>query len=196
MAVALKKGGRVDLTKGTGLNIALVGLGWDTNRYEGAEKKEFDLDLVVFMLDANGKCPDDSHMIFYGEGHHNDPANSIVHSGDNRTGEGDGDDESCTVTFANIPANIEKLVFAVTIYEAAERNQNFGLVDNSYCRVVNQDTGEEMCRYDLGEDFSTQTSVVFAEIYKNNGEWKFKAVGEGYEKELADLCAEYGIETA
>ncbi len=194
MAVILKKGGRVDLTKGTGLNVAIAGLGWDTNRYEGSE--QFDLDLVVFMLGADGKCIDENHMIFYGEGHHCDPANSVVHSGDNRTGEGDGDDETCTFTFSAIPENVQKCVIAATIYEAKERNQNFGLVDNSYIRLVNQETGEEILRYDLGEDFSTQTSVVFAEIYKNNGEWRFKAVGEGYEKELDALCEEYGIQTA
>lgn len=190
--VNLKKGGRVDLTKGTGLNVAIAGLGWDTNRYDGG--KDFDLDLVVFMLGADGKCINDEHMIFYGS--KNDPANSVVHSGDNRTGEGDGDDESCTITFASIPENVEKLVFCVTIFEAVERAQNFGMVDNCYVRIVNQETGTEECRYDLCEDFSTQTSVVFAEIYKNGGEWKLKAVGEGYEKELGALCAEYGIETA
>lgn len=192
MAVTLTKGGRVDLTKGTGLKEAMIGLGWDTNRYQGSA--DFDLDLVIFMCNKERRCIDEKHMIFY----HNleDPANSVKHSGDNRTGVGDGDDETAFIKFANIPENVENIVVAVTIYEAKERNQNFGLVDNSFIHMVNVENNEEILRYDLGEDFSIQTSVVFAEIYKASGEWKFKAVGEGYEKELADLCSEYGIETA
>lgn len=192
MAVTLTKGGRVNLTKGTGLKEGMIGLGWDTNRYDG--KADFDLDLVIFMCDANKRCVDENHMIFY----HNlaDPANSVVHSGDNRSGVGDGDDETATINFANIPANVENIVIAVTIYEAKANNQNFGLVDNAYIRMVNTENNEEILRYDLGEDFSIQTSVIFAEIYKSAGEWKFKAVGEGYEKELVDLCAEYGIDVA
>ncbi|MBE5812934.1 MAG: TerD family protein [Clostridiales bacterium] len=192
MAVTLTKGGRVNLTKGTGLKSAMLGLGWDTNRYEG--KADFDLDLVLFMCGADGKCVDESHMIFYGN--KQDPDGSVVHSGDNRTGVGDGDDETATVTFEKIPDAVTKIVAAVTIYEAKANNQNFGLVDNAYIRVVNQDTGEEVLKYDLGEDFSIQTSVVFAELYKQDGEWKFKAVGEGYAKELVDLCHEYGVEVA
>ena len=192
MAVNLKKGGRVDLTKGTGLKSAMLGLGWDINRYEGSAG--FDLDLVLFMCDGNSRCVDEKHMIFYGN--LQDPDGSVVHSGDNRTGAGDGDDESVTVNFDKIPQNVEKIVLAVAIYEAKANNQNFGMVDNAYVRVLNQDTQEELVRYDLGEDFSIQTSVVFAELYKHAGEWKFKAVGEGYEKELIDLCREYGIDVA
>lgn len=192
MAVQLKKGGRVDLTKGTGLKEAMIGLGWDTNRYQGSA--DFDLDLVIFMCDANKRCIDEKHMIFYGQGHQEDPAKSIKHSGDNRTGAGDGDDETAYIKFANIPENVENIVVAVTIYEAKANNQNFGLVDNAFIRMVNTENNEEILRYDLGEDFSVQTSVIFAEIYKNAGEWKFKAVGEGYEKELGDLCVEYGID--
>lgn len=190
MAVTLKKGGRVNLTKDTGLKEALIGLGWDTNRYQGSA--DFDLDLVIFMCDAKKRCIDEEHMIFY----HNltDPEGSIKHSGDNRTGTGDGDDESATIVFDQISDKIENIVIVVSIYEAKKNNQNFGLVDNAYIRMVNTETGEEILRYDLGEDFSIQTSVVFAEIYKNGGEWKFRAVGEGYEKELEDLCREYGID--
>lgn len=191
MAVQLKKGGRVNLTKDTGLKKGMIGLGWDTNRYAGTA--DFDLDLVIFMCDSKRRCIDEDHFIFY----HNlkGPNNSIIHSGDNRTGKGDGDDESATINFDAIPENVEILVIAVTIYEAKANGQNFGLVDNAFIRMVNTENNEEVLRFDLGEDFSTQTSVVFAEIYKASGEWKFKAVGEGYEKELEDLCREYGIAT-
>lgn len=190
MAVTLKKGGRVNLTKDTGLKKAMIGLGWDTNRYQGSE--DFDLDLVIFECDKNKRCVDEDHMIFY----HNlkDPEQAIQHSGDNRTGVGDGDDETATIDFAQISDKVENIIIVVSIYEAESRNQNFGLVDNAYIRMVNEENGEDILRYDLGEDFSTQTSVVFAEIYRNAGEWKFRAVGEGYEKELEDLCREYGLD--
>ena len=190
MAVSLKKGGRVDLTKGTGLKEALIGLGWDTNRYQGSA--DFDLDLVMFECDKAKRCIDENHMIYF----HNleDPEHAIKHSGDNRTGAGDGDDESATIKFANISDKVEAIIIVVSIYNAKANGQNFGLVDNAYIRMVNTETGEEILRYDLGEDFSTQTSVVFAEVYKNNGEWKYRAVGEGYEKELEALCYEYGLE--
>ena len=192
MAVQLTKGARVNLTKGTGLKEAMIGLGWDTNRYQGSA--DFDLDLTLFLCDKNKRCVDDKHIVFYGNSE--DPAGSVKHSGDNRTGAGDGDDESATINFPAIPENIENIVIAVTIYEAHDRNQNFGLVDNSYIHLTNTETGEEVLRYDLAEDFSVQTSLIFAEIYKSSGEWKFRAVGEGYEKELADLCREYGLEVA
>ncbi|MBQ9279934.1 MAG: TerD family protein [Clostridia bacterium] len=192
MAVSLTKGGRVDLTKGTGLKEAMIGLGWDTNRYQGSA--EFDLDLVIFECDANKRCIGEKNFVFYGN--LKDGEGAIAHSGDNRTGAGDGDDETATINFAKINPRVENIVIAVTIYEARKRNQNFGLVDNSFVRLVNTETGEEILRYDLGEDFSIQTSVIFAEIYKVGTEWKFKAVGEGYTKELADLCREYGIDVA
>lgn len=192
MAVTLTKGGRVNLTKGTGLKEAMIGLGWDTNRYQGSA--DFDLDLVIFECDKNKRCVDEQHFIFYGN--LEDPEGAIKHSGDNRTGAGDGDDETAFIKFANIPENVENIVIVVTIYEAKANNQNFGLVDNAFIHMVNTETNEEILRYDLGEDFSIQTAVVFAEIYKNAGEWKFKAVGEGYAKDLADLCREYGIDVA
>lgn len=191
MAVSLRKGARVDLTKGTGLKRALVGLGWDTNRYQGSA--QFDLDLVLFMCDGNHRCVNEKNFVYFNNP--SDPANSVQYSGDNRTGEGAGDDESATINFEAIPEGVENIVVAVTIYDAKANDQNFGLVDNAFVRMENTETGEEILRYDLGEDFSTQTSVVFAEIYKASGEWKFKAVGEGYEKELVDLCNEYGIES-
>ena len=192
MAVRLTKGGRVDLTKGTELKEAMIGLGWDTNRYQGSAK--FDLDLVIFECDANSRCVDENHFIYY----HNlqDPEEAIKHSGDNRTGAGDGDDETAFVTFAKIAPNVEKLIIAVTIYDAKANNQNFGLVDNAFIRMVNVENQQEILRYDLSEDFSIQTSVIFAEIYKTGGEWKFRAVGEGYAKELIDLCKEYGLDVA
>lgn len=192
MAVTLTKGGRVNLTKDTGLKEAMIGLGWDTNRYQGSA--EFDLDLVIFECDKNKRCVDEQHMIFY----HNleDWEKAVKHSGDNRTGAGDGDDETAFIKFSNIADNVENIVVVVTIYDAKARSQNFGLVDNAFIRIVNTENNEEILRYDLGEDFSIQTSVVFAEIYKASGEWKFRAVGEGYVKELADLCREYGIDVA
>lgn len=192
MAVTLTKGGRVNLTKDTGLKEALIGLGWDTNRYQGS--KDFDLDLVIFECDKNKRCVNEEHMIFYGN--LTDPEQAIKHSGDNRTGAGDGDDEQAVIKFDKIAENVENIIIVVSIYDARANNQNFGLVDNAYIHMVNSDNGEEILRYDLGEDFSIQTSVVFAEIYKNAGEWKFRAVGEGYAKELADLCREYGIDVA
>lgn len=192
MAVQLKKGGRVNLTKDMGLKRALIGLGWDTNRYQGRD--EFDLDLVIFECDKNKKCVDEKHIIFY----HNlvDPEQAIKHSGDNRTGAGDGDDESATINFDKIAPNVENIVIVVTIYDAVARRQNFGMVDNSYIRMINTETNQEVLRYDLGEEFSIQTSTVFAEVYKINGEWRFKAVGEGYAKELEALCREYGLDIA
>lgn len=189
MAVQLKKGGRVNLTKDTGLKEAMIGLGWDTNRYQGSAS--FDLDLVIFECDKNKRCVDDKHMVFYHK--LEDPEKAVTHSGDNRTGAGDGDDETAFIKFGNIAENVENIVVAVSIYDAKANNQNFGLVDNAFIRMVNTETGEEILRYDLAEDFSIQTSVIFAEIYKVSGEWRFKAVGEGYAKELSELCSEYGV---
>lgn len=189
MAVQLTKGGRVNLTKDTGLKEAMIGLGWDTNRYQGSAS--FDLDLVIFECDKNKRCIDEHHMVFY----HNleDPQHAVKHSGDNRNGAGEGDDETAFIKFGNIAENVENIVIVVTIYEAKANHQNFGLVDNAFIRMVNTENGQEILRYDLCEDFSVQTSVVFAEIYKVSGEWKFRAVGEGYAKELIELCSEYGV---
>ena len=188
MAVNLVKGNRVNLTK-DGLKKALVGLGWDINRFDGSAA--FDLDLVLFECDPNSRIVDDAHFIFYGNPE--DPEGAVVHSGDNRTGAGDGDDESAHVDFSKIDPRVARIFIGVTIYDAKANRQNFGMVDNSYIRIVNEETGEEMYRYPLCEDFSEEMSVIFGELYKNGAEWKFKAVGAGYKKELVDFCHEYGV---
>lgn len=191
MSVSLTKGQRIDLTKGhPSLRKILIGLGWDVNQYDG--EADFDLDASVFMTKENGKVGSDDDFIFYGNLEHR--TKSVVHTGDNRTGDGDGDDEVIKVNFDNIPSDYTKLSVAVTIYDADNRLQNFGMVNNAYVRVADEETGEELIRYDLSEDFSTETAIVVAEIYKKNGEWKFKAVGSGYNGGLAALCKQYGVD--
>ena len=189
MGVSLSKGERISLTKDRpSLNKILIGLGWDLNRYEG----DFDLDTSVFLTKANGKVGHDKDFVFYGNLEH--PTKSIVHTGDNRTGEGSGDDEVIKVKLNSIPSDYTNLAVAVTIYDAQTRLQNFGMVNNAYIRIVDEETNEELLRYDLSEDFSTETALVVAEIYKHNGEWKFKAVGSGYNGGLQTLCSRYGID--
>lgn len=191
MAVSLSKGQKVSLTKDNpGLKHLLVGLGWDVNKYDGGS--DFDLDASAFMTDASGKCPTDKEFVFYGNQEH--PSKAVKSTGDNRTGAGDGDDEQILVDLSLIPANIEKISFTATIYEAETRNQNFGQVSNAYIRVVNADTNEEILRYDLGEDYSIETAVVVGEIYKNGAEWKFNAVGSGFQGGLGALCNNFGID--
>ncbi len=193
MAINLSKGQKVDLTKGNaGLKTIMAGLGWDTNKYDGGF--DFDLDASVFMIGENGKVPTQDEFIFYGNLTHKSGA--VEHMGDNRTGEGDGDDEEIKVNLQQIPANIQKIVFTVTIYDAAARRQNFGQISNAYIRIVNNEDNKELLRYDLGEDFSIETAIVVGEIYRYNGEWKFNAVGSGFQGGLAALCANYGIEVA
>ena len=190
MAVNLSKGQKVDLTKGNpGLSKIMVGLGWDVNKYDGGFA--FDLDAAVFMLGENGKVNSDSDFVFYGNKEH--VSGSVIHTGDNLTGEGDGDDEVIQVDLSKVPSNVSRIAFTVTIYEADERNQNFGQVNNSYIRVLNQVNGEELIHFDLGEDFSIETAVVVAELYRYNGEWKFNAIGSGYSGGLAALCRDYGV---
>lgn len=192
MAVKLlKQGNRVNLTKGTGLKKALAGLGWDINRYSGS--KDFDLDLVFFECDANKRCISEKHMIYYFN--REDPEKAILHSGDNRTGKGDGDDESATIDFTKLNPEVKYIIVAVTIYNAKANEQSFGMVDNSYIHLANVETNEDLLKFELCEEFDDQTSVIFAEIYEKDGEWKFNAVGKGYNKELEDLCHEYGLET-
>lgn len=192
MPISLQKGQKVDLTKGNPtLKHVLVGLGWDINRYDGGFA--FDLDASAFLLGANGQTPNTDAFIFYGNLKH--PSGAVEHMGDNLTGEGDGDDEQILVDLTKIPDSIEKIAFTVTIYEAEERRQNFGQVDNSFIRIVDNDTGKELIRYDLGEDFSIETAIVVGEIYRHGGGWKFNAVGSGFQGGLAALCANYGIET-
>lgn len=189
--VSLAKGQKVSLAKvAPSMKKIMVGLGWDTNKYSGGY--DFDLDASAFLVDANGKC-DPNNFIFYNNLHGvND---CCVHQGDNRTGDGEGDDEQIFIDLEKIPSNIDKIAIAVTIFEADTRKQSFGQVSNAFIRLVNDETGAEVLRYDLGEDFSCETSLVVAEIYRHNGEWKFNAIGSGFSGGLAALCHNYGIET-
>ena len=190
MPINLSKGQKVDLTKGNaGLDSILVGLGWDTNKYDGGH--EFDLDVSVFMTGDNGKVENETNFVFYNNPQ--DGAGSVIYSGDNRTGEGEGDDESVKVTLSKVPANVQKISFTVTIHEADARGQNFGQVSNAYIRIVDTAKNEELLRYDLGEDYSIETAIVVAELYRHNGEWKFAAVGSGFQGGLAALCRNLGL---
>lgn len=190
MAISLQKGQKVDLTKGNpGLSRLIVGLGWDTNKYDGGA--DFDLDAAAFLLADNGKVASDSDFVFYGNLKH--ASGGVEHTGDNLTGEGEGDDEVIKVDLSKIPANVTKIDFTVTIYEAETRAQNFGQVSNAYIRVVDETNGTELIRYDLGEDFSVETAVVVGEMYRNNGEWKFNAIGSGFAGGLAALCRNFGV---
>ena len=190
MAVSLTKGQKVDLTKGNpGLSKLLIGLGWDTNKYDGGSA--FDLDAAAFLLTGSGKVDSDGDFVFYGNLKH--ASGSVEHMGDNLTGEGEGDDEQIKVNLSAVPASVEKIDFTVTIYEAEERRQNFGQVSNAFIRVVDESTGTELIRYDLGEDFSIETAVVVGELYRNNGEWKFNAIGSGFQGGLHALCQNYGV---
>ena len=191
MPINLTKGQKVSLTKGNpGLKKIMVGLGWDVNQFDtGAD---FDLDTSAFLAGANGKCPTEKEFIFYGNLEH--ASGAVKYMGDNLTGEGDGDDEQIEVDLSLVPANIEKIAFTVTIYDAENRHQNFGQVSNAYCRIVDENTNEELIRFDLGEDFSIETAVVVGELYKHNGEWKFNAIGSGFQGGLAALCGHYGID--
>ena len=190
MAVCLKKGQKVDLTKGNpGLKKVVVGLGWDVNRYDGGS--EFDLDASAFLLGAGGRVNADSDFIFYGNGSH--PSGSVVYGGDNRTGAGEGDDEQIFVDLSLVPANIDKIDFTVTIYEADERRQNFGQVSNAFVRIVDEATGAELIRYDLEEDYSIETALVVGELYRHGSEWKFNAIGSGFQGGLEALCRNFGV---
>lgn len=191
MSVILTKGQRVDLTKDRpSLKNVLIGLGWDINHYDG--ESDFDLDASVFMTKDNGKVTNENDFVFYGNLQHK--SKSVIHMGDNRTGDGDGDDEVIKVKLNDVPSDYSTLAVAVTIYDADVRLQNFGMVGNAYVRVLDEETSEELVRFDLSEDFSIETAVVVAELYKRDGEWKFKAVGSGYNGGLKSLCAQYGID--
>ena len=190
MAITLSKGQKVSLTKGNpGLKHIVVGLGWDTNKYDGGV--DFDLDSAAFLLDENGKVNADTDFVFYNNLKHSSGA--VEHLGDNLTGEGDGDDEQVKVDLSLVPQNISKIAFTVTIHEALERRQNFGQVSNSYVRVIDEDTNQELLNYELGEDFSIETAIVVCEIYRHNGEWKFNALGSGFEGGLEALCKNFGV---
>lgn len=193
MPINLTKGQKVDLTKGKpSLKKLMVGLGWDVNRYDGGA--DFDLDAAAFLLGADGKVLTDAEFVFYGNLKH--VSGAVEHQGDNLTGEGEGDDEQILVDLSKVPANVEKIAFTVTIYEAEQRRQNFGQVSNSFIRIVDEVSNEELIHYDLGEDFSIETAVVVGELYRHNGEWKFNAIGSGFQGGLAALCRNYGVNVA
>jgi tellurium resistance protein TerD len=189
MSVSLAKGGNVSLTKeAPGLTAALVGLGWDARTTSGAD---FDLDASALMVNPAGKVLSDQHFVFFNN--LTSPDGSVEHTGDNLTGEGEGDDETIKVDLARVPADVDKIVFTVSIYDAENRRQSFGQVRNAYIRVVNQAGGAEVTRYDLSEDASTETAMIFGEVYRNGGEWKFRAVGQGYSSGLAGIARDFGV---
>lgn len=191
MPINLSKGQKVNLTKDNpGLKKIMVGLGWDVNAFDSGA--DFDLDAAAFLTGANGKCQSDKDFVFYGNLKH--VSGAVNHMGDNLTGEGDGDDEQLQVDLSKVPSNIDKIAFTVTIYDAESRHQNFGQVSNAFIRLVDEVSGVELIRYDLGEDFSIETAVVVGELYRNNGEWKFNAIGSGFQGGLAALCGHYGID--
>jgi tellurium resistance protein TerD len=191
MGIQLAKGQRIDLTKtNPGLTKAIIGLGWDTNRYHGGH--DFDLDASAFLVDANNKCQNDHDFIFYNNLQH--PSGSVIHTGDNRTGEGDGDDEQLIVDFSKIPSYVDRIGITVTIHDAEMRQQNFGQVSNAFVRLVDESNNQELLRFDLGEDFSIETAVVVCELYRHGGDWKFNAIGSGFSGGLASLCRNYGLQ--
>jgi len=191
MAISLQKGQKIDLTKGNpGLSKIVVGLGWDTNQYStGAD---FDLDATAFLLGGNQRVTNNKDFIYYGNLKH--LSGGVEHLGDNLTGGGDGDDEQIKVNLSLVPAEIERIAFAVTISDAEIRNQNFGQVSNAFVRILDEVTNSEIIRFDLGEDFSTETAVVVGELYRYNGEWKFNAIGSGFKGGLKTLCVNYGVD--
>ena len=189
MAISLNKGGNLSLSKtDPSLNQVLIGLGWDARATDGAD---FDLDASAFLLAANDKVRGETDFIFYNQTR--SPEGSVEHTGDNRTGEGDGDDEAVKINLAKIPTDVQKIAITVTIHDAESRGQNFGQVQNAFIRVVNDQTNVEIVRFDLNEDYSTETAMIFGELYRHNGEWKFRAVGQGYNGGLRAMCGQYGI---
>ena len=189
MSVSLSKGGNVSLTKeAPGLTAVNVGLGWDARTTSGAD---FDLDASALLVDPAGKILSDQYFVFFNN--LTSPDGSVEHTGDNLTGEGEGDDEMIKVNLAAVPAECDKIVFAVSIYDAESRGQSFGQVRNAFIRIVNQAGGAEIARYDLSEDASTETAMIFGEVYRNANEWKFRAVGQGYTNGLAGIARDYGV---
>lgn len=189
MAISLNKGGNVNLSKeAPSLENILVGLGWDARATDG---QAFDLDASLFMVKGDGKVPNDAYFIFYNQS--TSPEGSVEHTGDNLTGSGDGDDEAVNVTLSKVPAEIQRLVIVVTIHDAETRHQNFGQVANAFVRIVNRDNQQEVVRFDLSEDYSTETAMIFGEIYRHSGDWKFKAVGQGYAGGLRALALQHGV---
>lgn len=189
MSVSLAKGGNVSLSKEEpGLTHILIGLGWDTRTTDGTD---FDLDASAFLLGAGDKVRGDADFIFYNNLRSAD--GSVEHTGDNRTGEGDGDDEALKVELGKVPADVQKIAVSVTIHDGEARRQSFGMVSNAFIRVVNDVTGREIARYDLSEDASTETAMIFGEVYRHNDEWKFRAVGQGFKGGLAPMARNYGV---
>ncbi|MDQ2695797.1 MAG: TerD family protein [Pseudomonadota bacterium] len=192
MAISLDKGGRISLSKeAPGLKLVHVGLGWDERATAGAD---FDLDASAFLVGANGRVRGDHDVIFYNQ--LKSACGSVEHTGDNLTGSGEGDDEVLHVDLARVPADVQKIIFTVTIHDAEARRQNFGQIANAFIRLVNRETDQEIVRFDLGEDYSTETAMVFGEIYRHGGDWKFNAVGQGYAGGLRAMCRQYGINVA
>lgn len=191
MAVSLAKGQKVELTKAhKGIKNIIVGLGWDTNKYDG--DTAFDLDAAVFLLNDSDKVRSDADFVFYnnltaGNG-------SVQHTGDNLTGEGEGDDEQVKIDLSKVPDDVHKVAFTITINDADARNQTFGQVSNAFVRIVDESSSEELIRYDLGEDYSIETAVVVGELYRHSAEWKFAAIGSGFSGGLGALCGEYGVQ--
>lgn len=189
MSVSLSKGGNVSLTKeAPGLTAVLVGLGWDVRTTTGAD---FDLDASALMVGSNGKILTDGHFVFFNN--LTSPDGSVQHTGDNLTGEGEGDDEVIKVHLDGVPAECDRIVVTVSIYDADARGQSFGQVRNAFIRVVNQAGGAEIARYDLSEDASSETAMIFGELYRSNGEWKFRAVGQGYSTGLSGIARDFGV---
>ncbi|WP_296405570.1 TerD family protein [Psychrobacter sp.] len=189
MAISLTKGGNVNLSKeAPGLTNMTIGLGWDPRATDG---QDFDLDAIAFLLNDAGKVRNDQDFIFFNNLKSGD--GSVEHTGDNRTGEGDGDDEAIKVDLTRVPSDVSKIAVCAIIYEGQARNQNFGQVADAFIRVVNDNGGTEIARFDLSEDGSTETAMIFGEVYRHNGEWKFRAVGQGFSGGLGPLAASYGV---
>ena len=189
MAISLNKGGRLSLSKeAPDLKKIHVGLGWDPRATDGTD---FDLDASAFLLKDDGKVRSDADFIFYNQLRSQD--GSVEHTGDNLTGEGEGDDEVLLIDLTKVPSDIQKIAFTVTIHDAEQRRQNFGQVGNAFIRLVNAESNVEVARYDLTEDASIETAMIFGEIYRHNNEWKFSAVGQGYSGGLAAMCKQYGV---
>ena len=189
MAVSLSKGGNVSLSKeAPGLKKIVLGLGWDVRKTDGAD---FDLDAMVFLVNDQGKVRSDTDFVFFNN--KSSSEGSVTHGGDNRTGAGEGDDETVSIDLDAVPADVQKVIAAVVIYEGQQRGQNFGMVEKAFIRVVNGDGGSEIARYDLTEDAGTVTAMIFGEVYRNAGEWKFKAIGQGYQEGFQALVRSYGV---
>lgn len=190
MAISLKKGGSADITRNNGLSKLVVGLGWDVNEFDSGD--DFDLDASAFLLNAYGQVDSEDDFVFYGNPEHY--SRSVRSGGDNRTGEGEGDDEQLFIDLDKVPAFVQKIAFTVTIYDAEERRQSFGQINNAFIRVVDERTGREIVRYDLAEDFSIETGVIIGELYRDGNGWKFAAIGSGFNGGLEELCGYYGVE--